>query len=156
MFDLLWADEVDVPVDAAGRDDAAFCGDDLGRGPDGHARGDAALHERVASVADGADAAVLDADVRLDNALHGVEDEGVRQHQVERLRVEGERGLAHAVADDLAAAELHLVAVAAALCDEVALDLDKKLRVGQPHAVPRRRSEHLGVLPPWQVQSHEV
>ncbi len=70
--------------------------------------------------------------------LHGVEDQRVGQHEVERFGVEREGGLAHAVADDLAAAEFHLVAVAAALRDEIALDLDEKFRVGQPHAVARR------------------
>ena len=43
--------------------------------------------------------------------------------------------LAHAVADDLAAAELDLVAVAAALRDQVALDLDEEIRVGEPDAI---------------------
>ena len=42
--------------------------------------------------------------------------------------------LAHAVADHLAAAELHLLAVGR----EVLLDLDEQLGVGQPHAVARR------------------
>ena len=148
VFDLLRTDEVDVPVDPARRDDAALRRDDLRRRPDGHARGDAALHERVARMADGRDPAVFYADVRLDDALHGVEDQGVGEHEVERFGVERERRLAHAVADDLAAAELHLVAVAAALGDEVALDLDEQLRVGEANAVARGRSEHFGVLPP--------
>ena len=49
--------------------------------------------------------------------------------------------LAHAVADHLAAAELHLLAVDR----EIALDLDDELGVGEPHAVADRRPEHLGV-----------
>ena len=49
--------------------------------------------------------------------------------------------LAHAVADDLAAAELHLLAVDGA----VALDLDDQLGVGQAHAVAGGRAVHLGV-----------
>ena len=91
VLDLLWADEMDVPVDAARRDDAAFRRDDLGRRANRHAWRDAALHEWVARVADGGDPAVFDPDVCFDDALHGVEDEGVRQNEVERFGVEGER-----------------------------------------------------------------
>ena len=50
-------------------------------------------------------------------------------------------GLAHAVADHLAAAELDLLAVDRA----VALDLDDELGVGEAHAVAGRRPEHRGV-----------
>ncbi len=46
--------------------------------------------------------------------------------------------LAHAVADDLAAAELHLLAVGG----EVALDLDHEVGIGEPHRVAGRRPEH--------------
>ena len=66
LFDLLRADEVDVAVDAAGGDDLAFAGDDLRAGADDDV--DAGLHVRVAGLADGGDAAVLDADVGLDDA----------------------------------------------------------------------------------------
>jgi hypothetical protein len=52
-----------------------------------------------------------------------------------------ELALAHAVADHLAAAELHLLAIDR----EIALHLDPKLGVGQPHAVAHRGAEHLGI-----------
>jgi hypothetical protein len=107
---------------------------------------DAGLDARVAGVADPDDAAVLDADVGLDDAELRVEDEGVGDDEVEAVGVEGGGRLAHAVADDLAAAELDLVAVAAALGDEVALDLDEQLGVGEADAVARGGAEHLGVL----------
>ena len=49
--------------------------------------------------------------------------------------------LAHAVADDFAAAEFHLFAV-----DRViVLDLDQQLGVGQPDAIARGGTVHLGV-----------
>jgi hypothetical protein len=52
----------------------------------------------------------------------------------------GQRWLAHAVADHLAAAELHLLAV-----DRVVLlDLDDQFGVGQAHAVARGGAEHFG------------
>ena len=49
--------------------------------------------------------------------------------------------LAHAVADHLAAAELHLLAVDR----EVLLDLDEELGVGEAHAVAGGGAEHLGI-----------
>ena len=49
--------------------------------------------------------------------------------------------LAHAVADHLAAAELHLLAVDG----EVALDLDDQVGVGEAHAVAGGRAVHLGI-----------
>ena len=64
---LVRADEVDVRVDAAGGDDAALAGDDLGARADDdvHAR----LHVVVAGLADRGDPAVLQADVGLHDAL---------------------------------------------------------------------------------------
>ena len=53
----------------------------------------------------------------------------------------GDCALAHAVADHLAAAELHLLAVDG----EVLLDLDDQIGVGEPHAVAGRRAEHVGI-----------
>src|SRR5450432_699657 len=107
---------MDVRVDAARREEAALAGDDLGARADDdvHAR----LHVGVAGLADAGDAAVLDPDVGLEDA-RGVDDDGVRDDGV------GDAGaaalaLAHAVADDLAAAELHLLAVDRV----VALDLN--------------------------------
>ena len=49
--------------------------------------------------------------------------------------------LAHAVADHLAAAELHFLAVDGV----VALDFDDQLGVGEAHAVARGGAEHLGI-----------
>ena len=49
--------------------------------------------------------------------------------------------LAHAVADHLAAAELHLLAIDG----EILLDLDEELGVGEPDPVADGRAEHLGI-----------
>ena len=143
LGDLLRADEMDVAVDAARREDAALARDDLRRRADGH--GDAVLDERISRVADADDAAVLDADVGLDHARHRIEDERVGDDEVERLRRQRERRLAHAVADHLAAAEFHLVAVAAVLRDQVALHLDPEIGVGQAHLVAHGRAEHFRI-----------
>ena len=49
--------------------------------------------------------------------------------------------LAHAVADHLAAAELHFFAVDG----EIALDLDHEFGIGETNAVAHGRAEHFGV-----------
>ena len=66
LLDLLRADEVDVRVDAAGGDDHALARDHLGAAADGDRH--AGLDVGIARLADGGDAAVLDADVGLDDA----------------------------------------------------------------------------------------
>ena len=88
VFDLLGADEVDMGVDTAGGDDAAFTGDDFRGGSDDH--GDAILNERIPGVADACDASVLDTDIGFDNSLNGIEDKRVGDDQVQALVVEGE------------------------------------------------------------------
>ena len=86
------------------------------------------------------DAAVLDADVGLDDAPV-IDDQRVGDDGVDRALGAAALALAHAVADHLAAAELHLLAVDG----EVALDLDEELGVGEPHAVAGGRAEHVGI-----------
>src|SRR4029079_10534494 len=100
---------------------------------------DARLHVGVAGLADGVDAPELDADVRLVDALD-VEHDGVGDHRVGDARPAA-LALPHAVADHLAAAELHLLAVDRV----VAFDLDDEIRVGEPDPVARRGPVHLGV-----------
>ena len=125
-------------VDAAGGEDLAFAGDDFGAGADDDVH--AGLDVRVAGLADAGDAAVGDGDVGFDDAPM-VEDQGVGDHRVDRaLRLAG-LGLAHAVADDLAAAELHFLAVEG----EVLFDFDEEGGVGQAHAVAGGGAVHVGV-----------
>ncbi len=105
-------------------------------------------------MADADDEAVFDADVGLDDAEAGVEDEGVGDDEVERLGVGGGGRLAHAVAENLSAAELDLVAVTAALGDEVALDLDEEFGVGEADLVADGGTEHFGVLAAGKLKRH--
>src|SRR5690606_26235040 len=100
---------------------------------------DAGLHVRVAALADAVDATVLQADVGLHDAVV-IDDQRVGDDGVHRLRP-GSLTLAHTVADHLAPAELHLLAVARA----VLFDLDHEPRVGEAHAVADGRSVHRGV-----------
>ena len=63
LLDLLRADEMDVAVEAAGGEDLALAGDDLGARPDDDV--DAGLDVGIAGLADGGDAPVLDGRRRL-------------------------------------------------------------------------------------------
>ena len=94
----------------------------------------------IAGLADRMDEPVLEAHVGLHDPPM-VEDNGVGDDGIDRAA--GARGLrlAHAVADHLAAAELHLLAVSG----EILLDLDHELGVGEPDTVARSRAEHIGV-----------
>jgi hypothetical protein len=137
LLDLLRADPVDVRVDAARGDDHAFARDHFGAGAERDR--DAGLDVGIARFPDLPDAAFLQPDVGLDDAPviddERVGDDGVRDRGAVAL------ALPHAVANHLAAAELHFLAV-----DRVVLlDLDPELGVREPHAVPGRGAEHLGI-----------
>ena len=82
FLDLLRADEVDVRVDAAGREDLAFAGDRFGAGADDDR--DVRLRVGIAGLAYADDAAVLDADVGFDDAPV-VEDQRVRDDDVDAV-----------------------------------------------------------------------
>ena len=128
---------MDVRVDAAGGGDEPLARDDLRARADDDV--DAGLHVGIAGLADAGDAAVLEADVGLDDAPV-IDDERVGDDGVGDVRG-GALALAHAVADDLAAAELHFLAVDGV----VALDFDDELGVAEPHAIARGGAVHLGV-----------
>jgi len=146
FVDLLGADEVDVGVESAGGDDVTFAGNHFGGGSDDHVGVDAILNAGVPAVADADNVAVFYADIRFDYALFGVEDSGVGDYEVERVVVGGEGRLAHAVADDLAAAEFDFVAVAAVFGNEVTLHFYKNISVAQANLVTDCGAEHFSVL----------
>ncbi len=107
LFDLLRADEMDVSIDGARRRDQAFARDHFGSGADHDV--DAGLHIRIAALADADDAAVLQPDVGLDDAPV-INDQRIGDDGVDDLRGDA-LALSHAVANHLAAAELHFLAV---------------------------------------------
>ena len=86
------------------------------------------------------DAAVLEADIGLDDAPV-IEDERVGDDGVDGALGAALLALAHAVANHLAAAELHLLAIDRAIL----LDLDEELGIGEPHPVADGRTEHVGI-----------
>mmetsp|Transcript_16672 Transcript_16672/g.67230 ORF Transcript_16672/g.67230 Transcript_16672/m.67230 type:complete len:869 (-) Transcript_16672:47-2653(-) len=143
LVDLLRADEVDVRVDAARRQNELLARDRFGRRADHHARRVDAVHAiGVPRFADADDVAALDADVGLDDARDSVDDEGVRDDDVQRRRRRRRRALAHPFAQRLAAAELALVAI----YRKIFLDRDDERRVAELDAVAGGRAERRGVL----------
>src|ERR1043165_6612071 len=90
-----------------------------------------ALNAGISGVADAGDPAVFYADVGFDHAQLRVKDQGVRQDQIERLGILGEGGLPHPITDDFAAAKLDFVSIPSALRNQVALDLDEQVGVGE-------------------------
>ena len=138
LLDELRADEVDVRIDAAGGQDQPLAGDGLRARPDDDVH--AGLDVRVAGLADSGDAPAAQPDIRLDDPPM-VEDERVGYDRIRGAAGAARLRLAHAVADDLAAAELDLLAVNR----PVGLDLDDEFGVGEAHAVADRRAEHVGV-----------
>ena len=70
-----------------------------------------------------------------------VDDERVGDHGIDRAASPRHLRLPHAVADHLAAAELHLLAIGG----EVLLHLDEQFRVGEAHLVASCRAVHGGI-----------
>ncbi|ENN89866.1 hypothetical protein RHSP_80284 [Rhizobium freirei PRF 81] len=127
-----------MAIHAAGGDDLALACDHLRARPDDDV--DIRLHIRIAGLADCDDAAVLQADIRLHNPPM-VEDQRIGDDGVDSSVRARHLALPHAIANDLAAAELHLLAISG----EILLDLDEQFRIGQAHLVADRRPEHAGV-----------
>ena len=149
LVDLLGRNEVDMHVEAAGGEDLALAGDRLGAGADDDV--DAGLDVRIAGLADAGDLAVLEADIGLDDPPM-VDDEGVGDDRIDGPFAAGALALAHAVADHLAAAELHLLAIGG----EVLLDLDDEVGVGEADLVADGRPEHLGIGGAGNLVGHRV
>ncbi len=140
----LRTDEVDVAVDGARGHDAAVSRDDLGRRPD-HQIGMHARHDvGVARLADRDDPAVANTDVGLDDSPV-VDDHHTGDDGVGCAVGAGGAGLAHRLAQHLAATEHRLVACQARSAAAVLGDLDEQVGVGQPDPVTGGRAEQCGI-----------
>ena len=138
LLHLLRADIVDMRVEAAGGENFSFAGDHLRARPDDD--GDIGLDVGVAGLADGRDAVALEADIGFHDAPV-VEDQGIGDDGIDCSLPAAGLALAHAVADHLAAAELHLLAIGA----KIPFHLDDDIGVGKPHPVADGRAEHVDV-----------
>jgi hypothetical protein len=151
FISLLRTDEVNVRIEATRGKDQALAGDDFGRDSDHHFLRDPGHHVRIARLANARNQAAFDADVGLIDS-RVVEDQGVGDDTVERIRVTDARRLSHALANNFAAAKLAFVAIGR----EVFLDLKNERSVAQPHFIPRGRAEHLGVMTAFHFVRHNV
>ncbi len=70
-----------------------------------------------------------------------IDDQRIRDDGVDRAGRVGVLALSHTVADHLAAAELHLLAVGR----EVALHADMQIRIREAHEIADGGAEHIGI-----------
>src|SRR5690348_15323699 len=108
MLDLLWADEMNVSIDATGSHDLALGCNDFGAGSDDDVN--ARLDVGIASFAYCADPPVADANVGLHDTPV-IENDCIGDHGVNGAGRAAQLALTHAVTDDLTAAELYLLTV---------------------------------------------
>ena len=128
---------MDVRVDRARGGDAALAGDDLGARADGDV--DTGLDVRVTGLAEAGDPAFLDREVAFDDAPP-VDHQRIGDHRVGAI-FRHTLALAHAVADDLAAAKFDFLTVDR----KVLLDLDDQLGVGKAYPIADRWPEHFDI-----------
>jgi hypothetical protein len=81
-----------------------------------------------------------------------IEDQRIGDDGVDGAAPARDLALAHAVADHLAAAEFHLLAIGG----EILLHFDDEIGVGEPDAVTRGRPEHVGVGRPRDHYRHDL
>jgi hypothetical protein len=112
LLHLLGADVMDVRVEAAGGQDLSLPRDHLGAGADDD--GDIRLDVGIARLADPRNAIALEPHIRFHHAPV-VEDQSVGDDGIDCSLPVAYLALAHAIADHLAAAEFHLLAVAAVI-----------------------------------------
>src|SRR6266481_366440 len=103
----------------------------------------------IPGLADRGNPPVLEAHIGLDDAPV-IENQRIGDDGVDRALAVGDLALPHAVADHLAAAELHLLAVDG----EILLHLDDEIGIGKAHAVAGGGAEHVGVGAPWHPDGH--
>ena len=140
FFHLLRADKVDVRIHAASGEQAALARNDFCAGANDHVH--IWLHIGVARLADGGNAPVAYAQIGLDDAQRRIHDDGIGDDRVHGSVGIADLALAHAVANDLAAAKADFVAVNGV----VAFNLDPQLRIGKADAVARGGAVKFGIL----------
>src|SRR6266478_6734181 len=123
-------------VDAAGRHNLALACDYFGPRSDNDV--DVRLHIGIASFAYGGDATVGDADVGLHDSPV-IENQRVGDDRINGALAAGALRLAHAVADDFPASELHLLTVGR----EVLFHLDDHVGIRETYLVADCWAKHL-------------
>ena len=138
LVNLLRADKMNMRVKAARGDDLALTGDHFGAGADDD--GDAGLNIRIAGLANGDNMAVLQANIGLHNAPV-VNDRGIGDDSIDSTIGPRHLRLAHAITDDLAAAEFHLFAIEG----EILFNFDEQLGVREANTIAQCGAKHIGI-----------
>lgn len=107
FFSLLWADPVNMRIDATCGNDPAFCGNNFRGYADWDS--DVGLYIRITGFADSKYPSIFDADIGF-NDPPVIDDQGIGQHQISAAGGE-HLPLSHTVADYFTAAEFDLFAV---------------------------------------------
>ena len=111
---LLRRDVVHVAVDTSGRKDEVLARDGIGSRTRNQRGIDTRHNIGVTRLSDACDTAILDTHIGLDNAQHGVEDCHIGNNHIESTCLRGNGvGQCHAVAQSLASAIDHLIAIVA-------------------------------------------
>ena len=92
----------------------------------------------------------LQADIGFDDAPV-IDDQRIGDDGVDGALGARHLALTHAVADHLAAAEFHLLAIDG----EILLDLDDEFGVGEPHAIAHSWAEHVGINGTGDLTGHQ-
>src|SRR5712664_61847 len=132
---------MDVCIDAAGSQDPSFSREYFGGGANFHG-GSHPIHDaRITRLADRGNPAITNSNISLiDSGV--IENQRVGNHQIGSAAGAGRfRRLAHAVANDFAAAELYLIAVDSPVC----FDFDNEVRISEAYPISRGRAVMLRV-----------
>ena len=140
LFDLLWADEMNVRVDAARSHDHALAGDHLGPGP--HHNVDPRLDVWITSLANLEKQSILDANVGLDDAPV-VDNQGVGHDGIDTIRSQP-LALSHAIANDLASTKLDLFTIDR----EILFHMHPEIGIREADAISCGGAKHVDIRTP--------
>ena len=156
LLNLLGTNKMNVGIKTTGRHDMTLPRDDFRARADHHPFTDTGLYQGITGMPHARDAPVFHPDVGLDDSQHRIDDSGIGDDEIQRVRALRERRLPHSVANDFAAAKFHLVAVTAGLRDEVAFHFNKKLGIGESDLVAYSGTKHFSVLTAGKFEAHSL
>ena len=157
-------------IDSTRGDDHLLRCDHVRVDPYDHSLRHSLHHIRISRFSDSDDMIVLDPDISLPDHQRSqdemweksdetglvnsapIDDERIRQDGIERLVVRRSRNLTHSLSNDLASAELEFIPING----QILLDLDPKLRIGEPDSISRRRSVHPRIRITTQLESLDL
>ena len=122
MLNLLGTNKMNMRIHPTGCHDAPFRCNHLSGSPNRH--GNPILNQRVSRMPDPNDPAIFNPDIGFDYSLDRIQNQGVCNHQIQRLGIQCGWRLPHAITDHFSTAKLHFISIAAILCNQIAFDLN--------------------------------